>query len=199
MKKSNNKSSESPIDLTSLDDLKLLALRAAVDGEARNRGLNFNVGEIGEKLAISVFKERPDLPVLVPAPPGTKNIDAISREGNRYSIKTQQRAKKSGTIYPDQIDNGRQLFEFILIVLINENIALERIIELDWQQFCAVRSWDIRMNAWYVSRSNRVLNAGRQIYPRPTAPTDLTYPTGVTEQNSDTDVTAAELCGCSGR
>lgn len=193
MKKSNNKSSESLIDLTSLNDLKLLELRAAVDGEARNRGLSFNVGEIGEKLAISVFKERPDLPVLAPAPPGTKNIDAISREGNRYSIKTQQRAKKTGTIYPDKIDNERQLFEFILIVLINENFTLERIIELDWQQFCAVRSWDIRMNAWYLSRSNRVLDAGRQIYPRLIAPAITTSPAGLTGQSLNIAASPAEL------
>lgn len=188
MKKHKNKSSESPLDLTLLDDLKLLALRAAVDGEARNRGLSFNVGEIGEKLAISIFKQRPDLPVLVPAPRGTKNIDAISREGNRYSIKTQQRAKKSGTIYPDPLDNERQLFEFILIVLIDENFTLERIVELDWQQFCAVRSWDIRMNAWYVARSNRVLSAGRQIYPGPESLATLPLPTSLTEKKPDNTI-----------
>lgn len=191
MKKSKNKPSENSIDLTSLDDLQLLALRAAVDKEARNRGLNFNVGEIGEKLAIAAFKERPDLPVLAPAPRGTKNIDAISREGNRYSIKTLQRAKKSGTIYPDQSNNERQLFEFILIVLIHEDFTLERIIELDWQQFCAVRSWDIRMNAWYVARSNRVLSAGRQIYPRPTNLTALSSPISLTEQNPCTSIVPA--------
>lgn len=161
----NNRLSEVPLDLKSLDDFKLLALHAAVAREARSRSLSFNVGEVGEKLAIALFKERPDLPILAPSPRGTKNIDAISREGNRYSIKTLQRAKKSGTIYPDQTDNERQLFEFILIVLINDNFTLEHIVELDWKQFCAVRSWDIRMNAWYVVRSNRVLSAGRQIYP----------------------------------
>ena len=152
--------------LSSLDDLKLLELRAAVDREARRRGLNFHVGEIGEKLAIDVFKSRPDLPVLAPAPRGTKNIDAISREGNRYSIKTLQRAKKTGTIYPDSSDNTRILFEFILIVLLREDFTLERIVEINWQQFCAIRSWDKRMNAWYIGGSRRALNAGRQIYPK---------------------------------
>lgn len=166
MKKDNKNSNAISIDLNSLDDLELLELRAAVDGEARRRGLSFNVGEIGEKLSIAVFKERPDLPVLAPAPRGTKNIDAISREGNRYSIKTLQRAKKTGTIYPDPSDKDRRLFEFILIVLIHDDFTLERIIELDWQQFCAVRSWDIRMNAWYVARSHRALNVGRQVYPQ---------------------------------
>jgi hypothetical protein len=54
--------------------------------------------------------------------------------------------------------------------MIQEDFTLDRIIEPDWQQFCAVRSWDIRMNAWYVGRSNRALSAGRQIYPRPAPP-----------------------------
>lgn len=185
MKKIKSKPSENPIDLPPLDDLQLLALHAAVAREARNRGLSFNVGEIGEKLAIAAFKERPDLPVLAPSPRGTKNIDAISREGNRYSIKTLQRAKKTGTIYPDQSNNERQLFEFILIVLIHEDFTLERIIELDWQQFCAVRSWDIRMNAWYVARSNRVLSVGRQIYPEPASLAPLPSPTSLREKNPD--------------
>lgn len=167
MKITTKKPEDILIDLKILNDIKLLALRAEIDREARSRGLSFNVGEVGEKLVIDIFKERPDLPVLVHAPRGTKNIDAISRDGNRYSIKTLQRAKKTGTIYPDQLNNERQLFEFILIVMIQEDFTLERIIELDWQQFCAVRSWDIRMNAWYVGRSNRALSAGRQIYPRP--------------------------------
>ncbi len=154
------------LNLTSVDDIGLLELRAEVDREARRRGLSFNVGEIGEKLAIALFKERPDLPILAPAPRGTKNIDAISRDGNRYSIKTLQRAKKTGTIYPDPVDKYRRLFEFILIVVVDDEFSLERVIELDWEQFCSVRSWDIRMNAWYVSRSHRALSVGRQIYPR---------------------------------
>ena len=152
--------------LKSLDDIGLLEFRTAIDREARHRGLSFNVGEIGEKLAIGVFKERPDLPVLAPAPRRTKNIDAISRDGNRYSIKTLQRAKKTGTIYPDPVDKDRILFEFILIVLVNDDFSLERIIELNWEQFCTARSWDVRMNAWYVARSHRALSIGRQIYPQ---------------------------------
>ncbi|GAB3025355.1 hypothetical protein [Bowmanella dokdonensis] len=153
-------------DLRSFDDIALLQLRSAVDKEARNRGLSFSVGEIGEKLAISYFKERADLPVLAPAPTGTKNIDAISRDGNRYSIKTLQRSRKTGTIYPDTEDKHRRLFEFILVVLINDEFSLEQIIELDWEQFCAARSWDVRMNAWYIGRSRRALSIGRQIYPQ---------------------------------
>jgi len=184
------KTNEKLSDLVALDDLKLLELRVAIDKEARRRGLDFSVGEIGEKLAIATFKDRSDLPVLAPAPRGTKNIDAISREGNRYSIKTLQRSKKSGTIYPDPVNKDRQLFEFILIVLINEDYTLERIIELNWQQFCDVRSWDIRMNAWYVARSNRVLNIGRQIHPKSEA---FTIPKSLALLEDQTQADSAPL------
>jgi len=166
MKNNDNSCNNIFSDLKSLDDIGLLELRTAIDREAKHRGLSFNVGEIGEKLAIGVFKERPDLPVLAPAPRGTKNIDAISRDGNRYSIKTLQRAKKTGTIYPDPVDKDRRLFEFILVVLVNDEFSLERIVELNWEQFCTARSWDVRMNAWYVARSHRALSIGRQIYPK---------------------------------
>ncbi len=153
-------------DVSKLDDGQLLNLRAVIDTEARRRGLSFNVGEIGEKLVIQLFNSRPDLPVLLAAQPGTKSIDALSRAGDRYSIKTLQRAKKTGTIYPDPKDPDKQLFEFLLIVLVNENLELEQVIELDWLQFCAVRKWDITMRAWYVARSKSALELGRQIYPK---------------------------------
>jgi len=50
--------------------------------------------------------------------------------------------------------------------MVNDEYSLERVIELDWDQFCSVRSWDVRMNAWYVARSHRALSIGRQIYPK---------------------------------
>lgn len=153
-------------DIRLLDDACLFELRTAIDREAKTRGISFNVGEIGEKLVIGLFKDRPDLPVLAPAPTGTKNIDAISRNGDRYSIKTLQKSKKTGTIYPDASDKDRKLFEYILIVMIDYNFSIEKVIELTWEQFCLVRSWDIRMNAWYIARSQRALSAGRQIYPK---------------------------------
>lgn len=193
MKKIDLNHNKITLDLKSLDDGGLLDLRTAVDREARHRGLSFNVGEIGEKLAIALFKERSDLPVLAPAPRGTKNIDAISRDGNRYSIKTLQRAKKTGTIYPDPVDKHRRLFEFILIIMVNDEYSLERVIELDWDQFCSVRSWDVRMNAWYVARSHRALSIGRQIYPKTEEVSDATSASCSTSNSSAAKDIAGDL------
>lgn len=135
--------------LKSLDNSQLLLLRAEVDAEMHSRALNFSVGDIGETLAISYFKNTSGLPNLQLAPRGSKNIDAISRDGKRYSIKTVQRAKKTGTIYPG-LDADEQLFEYLLIVLINDQYKLQNIYRLTWQAFLKLRAWDKRMSAWYV-------------------------------------------------
>lgn len=145
------------------DVQQLLDIRAAIDRELTRRGISTAIGDIGERLAIEHFAKRPDLPVLVPAPRGTKNIDAISRQGERYSIKTLMKARKTGTVYPDADGNDHPMFEYMLIVLLGERCELQKIYRLPWSEFLKVRSWDKRMNAWYVARSARVLGVAEDL------------------------------------
>lgn len=144
-------------------DEELLRLRARIDTEIRKRGLKFNVGEVGESLAIAHFNATKNLPKLLRSPRGTKNVDALSREGERYSIKTVRDAKKTGTIYPDSVDREKQLFEHLLIVRLNQALEVEAIYRLSWIQFVQVRQWDRRMSAWYVGISRKSLAAGETI------------------------------------
>ena len=46
------------------------------------------VGGLGEYLAIEIYNSTPNMPNLAPALVGTENINAISRKGDRYSIKS---------------------------------------------------------------------------------------------------------------
>ena len=85
------------VSIDSFSDDDLILLRANLDKEMRRRGIAFSVGEVGEKLAINHFRSTPGLPKLQAAPKGTKNVDALSRGGDRYSIKTVCTAKKTGT------------------------------------------------------------------------------------------------------
>lgn len=140
------------------DEIDIVRMRACIDQEARRRGVRLAVGEIGERLAIAHFCGTPGLPNLIEAPTGTKNVDALSRDGDRYSIKTIQRAKKTGTVYPDASNADKQLFEFMLIVRLDEHLQLQSIHQLDWKQFLEVRAWDRRMNAWYVPFSKKSLH-----------------------------------------
>lgn len=151
------------IKLDKFSDEQLLHLRARLEVEMRQRGLSFSIGEIGEELAIEYFNATPGLPNLRAAPVGTKNVDALSRRGDRYSIKTILNAKKTGTVYPDETNREKQLFEFLLIVILNNDLKLKAIYEFPWETFVQVRSWDKRMNAWYIGCSQKNLEAGKTI------------------------------------
>lgn len=143
--------------VTEMSDADLLQMRAAVARELKRRGLACNVGQVAETHAIAFYNRTPGRPNLQAAPPGTQNVDALSRKGERYSIKGILDARKTGTIYPDRDDKNKQLFEYLLIVQVDDDWRLQAIYELDWATFVEVRSWDRRMNAWYVGLAVRTL------------------------------------------
>jgi hypothetical protein len=152
------------VKLPEMSDEDLVLLRARLRAEMRRRGLADSVGAVGEQLVIEHFRKTPGLPKLQLAPHGTKNVDALSRNGDRFSIKTICDGSKTGTIYPEPGDREKQLFEYILIVKLADDWSLQSIHQLAWANFVKVRSWDKRMNAWYVTFSTRSLGAASMIF-----------------------------------
>lgn len=150
--------------LSKMLDEELILVRTSLRAEMRKRGIADSVGAVGEQLVIEHFRKTPGLPKLQSAPRGTKNVDALSRNGDRFSIKTVCDGSKTGTIYPEADDREKQLFEYVLIVKLSEDWSLESIHQLSWAEFVKVRSWDKRMNAWYVGISARTLTAAKLIY-----------------------------------
>jgi hypothetical protein len=150
--------------IANMEDDKLFALRVQVDKELSKRGIPFNVGILGEKLCISYFNSNPGLPNLLQAPTGAKNVDALSRDGDRYSIKTFKKAKKTGTIYPDDKNPDKQLFEYLAVVHLNQDYELSAIYRYTWDEFLKVRAWDRRMNAWYVPLNTNKLKLAEMIF-----------------------------------
>jgi len=151
------------LEIPTMSDEQLIRYRAALEVEMRKRGIGFSVGQIGETLVIEHFNSTPGLPNLLHAPAGTKNVDALSRNGERYSIKTIWNAKKTGTIYPDPKDKEKQLFEFLLIAQPKDDLTLKSIYEFSWNEFVEVRSWDSRMSSWYVGCSRKHLDRGKKV------------------------------------
>ncbi len=152
------------MDLKSLETDELVLLRIEIEREMQTRGVSFSVGEIGEKIAIEYFNSTPGLSNLLAAPTGAKNVDALSRNGDRYSIKTIQKSKKTGTIYPDTQDDSKQLFEYLLIVKLSPDFSLASLYRFSWTQFLEIRAWDKRMSAWYVPVSRNRLVLGECLY-----------------------------------
>ena len=153
-------------DLSKWSDDELIALRLAVRSELKRRNISDTVGAVGEALAIRHFKETSGLPNLQLSPVGTKNVDALSRAGERYSIKTVCEGSKTGTIYPGDRDSVAQLFEYLLIVKLADDWTLESIHQFSWSAFLEARSWDKRMSAWYVAFNKRALARAIEIFRR---------------------------------
>ena len=126
------------------------------------------VGERGEFLAIETYNNTPGLPGLQAAPEGTKNVDAISRKGERYSIKTiTEPGKTTGVFYGcgniDDKDLPNQNFEYVLIVIIGKDFQLKNIYELTWDQFLNNRKWHSIMTAWNLSVTKKLLEDANKI------------------------------------
>ena len=78
------------INLREKETKEIIQLYSMAIKELKRRKVirtNNVVGELDEYLAIEIYNSTPGLPKLSPAPVGTENIDAISRKGDRYSIK----------------------------------------------------------------------------------------------------------------
>ncbi|MBD9359672.1 hypothetical protein [Methylomonas fluvii] len=127
-----NNGSYKQFDRSTLTDNELVGFRIGVDKELARRGINFIVGEFGEKIAIEFFNSTPKLPNLMAAATDEKNIDALSRDGDQYSIKTQMKAKKSSTIYPDAEHPDKQLFEYLLLVKLSTDYELINLFRFSW-------------------------------------------------------------------
>src|SRR5437870_3940798 len=94
-----------PDDLQLVSDNELISLRARVETEMRRRNISFSVGDIGEQLVIDYFNATPGLPNLMRAPRGTKNVDALSRDGESIFDKNDLESKKDWNCLPR---SGRQ-------------------------------------------------------------------------------------------
>ncbi len=112
------------------------------------------VGELGEFLVLEWYERTPSLPSLNVVPVGTKNINAISQAGDRYSIKSTT-GNVTGVVYglqpPESATLDKPLFEYMIICKLDEDYSLEGIYQLSWDNFVKHKRWHSRMNAWNIA------------------------------------------------
>mgnify|MGYP004488640493 CR=1 FL=1 len=160
------------MDLTTLETPQLVSLYSSVIKELKNRGVirtNNVIGDLGEYLAIAHYNNTPGLPMLAAAPIGTENVDAISRKGDRYSIKATSRGttgvfyglEPKGSTAPD-----RQKFEYVIICRFNGDYELDTILEMDWETFLKHKKWCSRQGAWNIHLNKGVCADSKIIYQK---------------------------------
>jgi hypothetical protein len=129
------------------------------------------LGDLGEYLAIEHFNNTAGMSNLQAAPAGTQNIDAISRNGERYSIKATT-GNLTGVFYglepPTSNLKDKQKFEYALIVKFGDNYELEKIIQLDWDLFIKFKRWHKTMNAWNISITKSLINEAVILFEKET-------------------------------
>ena len=142
------------IELKKMTDVELISTFSKVQREMKLRKIvrSKNItGDLGELLAIQFYNETAGLPNLKEAPLGTQNVDALSRAGDRYSIKSAT-GGTTGVFYglpePESEKVPDKKFEFVLVVKLDEDYALQKIYELTWEQFLIMKRWHSRMQAW---------------------------------------------------
>ena len=118
-------------------------------GLVRTRNI---VGERGEFLAIETYNNIPGMPNLQAAPEGTQNVDALSRKGERYSIKTiSEPGRLTGVFYGcgniDDKTPPEKKFEYAIVVIIDSDFKLKKMLEISWEQFLKLRKWHKTMRA----------------------------------------------------
>ncbi len=159
-------------ELEKLNPAELIKLYSEIIKQLKEKGIirtNNLIGDLGEYLAIDYYSKTRGLPRLQAAPPSTKNIDAISTDGDRYSIKCIT-GNTTGVIYgipkPGTVPDIeiKQSFEYLIIVLLNSDFELMKILELDWDTFLKHRKWHSRMNACNVTASKKVEAESKIIY-----------------------------------
>ena len=130
-------------------------------------------GDLGEYIVVDYYTKTKGLPKLQFAPPSTKNIDAISVNGERYSIKcitTNTTGAFYGIEKNTDIRDIKPLFEYVVIIKLNEKYQPEFILELDWDAFFKHKHWHSRIGAYNLLVTNSLIEDGKMIYRKGDAP-----------------------------
>ena len=154
-------------DFDELSDKDLLNLYGSFIVELKKRNIIRTkniVGDLGEYFAKEYYNNTPNLPTLLLTDKSTKNIDAISNKGERYSIKTTS-SKSTGSFWGIEDKNSEKVFEHLIIVRLNDSYELKQILELDWDTFVNHLSYDSRMKgACKVSITKKLIDESKIIY-----------------------------------
>ena len=161
------------------DLLKLISPSSNVIQELRKRGVLRTkniVGEVGEYYAIkfynkidsNIYASKKKLPNLTLAGKTTKNVDALSRDGKIYSIKcVSSHNGTTGSFWnPEGIRNNEKTFDYLIIVILDEQYGVDKMLELNWDDFMKHKSFNSRMNNYNVSVTKKLTEEFQVIFKK---------------------------------
>jgi hypothetical protein len=160
------------MNLNELNTTELIQAYSGIIKQLKKRGVIRTknlLGDLGEYLAIEHFNNTSGMSNLQAAPAGTQNIEAISRNGGRYSVKSTT-GNLSGVFYglepPNSENLNKQKFEYVLIVKFDNDYQLEKIIQLDWELFLKYKRWHKTMRGWNLSITKALTEQSEVLYEK---------------------------------
>lgn len=179
------------MDLSGYSISELIGLYSQTIKELKTRGVLRTknvVGELGEYLVFEEYYKNPSLPNLNPVPVGTKNINAISQSGERYSIKSTT-GNVTGVFYglqpPESKDKDPVLFEYVVLCLLDDDCELNAIYQLSWEEFEKHKKWHSRMRAWNLAITKALKEDALIIFEKENNDYDLQITSEGERGNSD--------------
>ena len=147
------------------NDDEIWALFGLIESELKARGIIRSrnlTSERGEAVAIGIYNKTPGEPKLQLAPPGTKNVDALSREGKRYSIKTIRHSRITGTFQADDFSEKR--FDYLIVVVLDRHYQPIEVLEASWEIVNRQKRYHKTMKAFNISVTKRFKNECRVVF-----------------------------------
>ena len=156
-------------NLTHFSDEDLLSLYPKLLNELKNRNIirtNNFIGDYGEYLALKYYNNEPTLPNLQDAPISTKNVDALSRDGERYAIKSTSTTTTGNFSSIPIEDENKVYFEYLIVVKFDRDYVLEEILEFEFEAFKKIRKVKKPENRFFVSLTSENKKLGKLVYSK---------------------------------
>ncbi|MGW6301753.1 hypothetical protein [Peribacillus butanolivorans] len=125
------------------------------------------VGDFGERKTLDFYSKSPLLPNLQAVKVGTKCVDAINTNNERYSIKAT--TTKTTSVFNGFNDSDSELpqekkFEYVIIVMLNDNMSLKAMYELNWEGFLSLKKWSNSKRTWYLTVTKELKSKAKTLY-----------------------------------
>jgi hypothetical protein len=124
-------------------------------------------GDLGERYAESIYRQRTDLPTIRLTNTNASNVDAISEAGTRYSIKaaSPDSTKTSAFHLTQDCSKDDRAFDMLIVVKVDHSLQPIGVYEFTWNQFWELKQWNVRQKAWFLPLSQKVLSTGKRVHP----------------------------------
>ena len=156
-------------DLQKMDSLSVAKLFSASFEELSYRNIIRSddiLQDLGDFFVFDLYEKKPVLPYLAYAPNKSTNVSAVTRNGNRYCIKSFIGNSADNFLGFDETELSNsdfKMFEYVILCKFDKHYELLAIYEIDWFTFLENRQCNDN-NTCSLKMTNRLLKQAKIIY-----------------------------------